>query len=113
MMTLVECWNKLEGNVDLLNSWVEDSTSAELENCGTIPIEKLEGQLSQLKVIFLEKQKLVDELEAYGVEEKSKNDAIAAAQGNVAKTSESEAEPVEEGLDSVEALPAAEVEVAS
>ncbi|TRY72301.1 hypothetical protein TCAL_11269 [Tigriopus californicus] len=108
MMTLVECWNKLEGNVDLLNSWVADSTTAEQENCGTIPIEKLEGQLSQLKVIFLEKQKLVDELEAYGVEEKFKNDAIVAAQGNIAKTSESEAEPLEEGLDSVEALPETE-----
>ncbi len=69
MNTLVECWNKLEGNVGELSSWVEAKEST--EDAGTsIPIEKLEGQLNQLKVMFAEKQKLVQELEAYGVGKK-------------------------------------------
>ncbi len=71
MKTLVECWNKLEGNVSELNSWVgEDGHAANnasvLEDGSTISLEQLEGQLNQLKVIFTEKQKLVDELDAYG-----------------------------------------------
>eukprot|EP00095_Tigriopus_kingsejongensis_P000590 maker-scaffold95_size379157-snap-gene-0.22 protein:Tk00590 transcript:maker-scaffold95_size379157-snap-gene-0.22-mRNA-1 annotation:"PREDICTED: uncharacterized protein LOC578961" len=99
MTTLVQCWNKLEGNVDELNSWVEDTTKSAPEDCGTIPIEKLEGQLNQLKVIFMEKQKLVDDLEAYGVEEKAKNDAIAASQVVAVNPLD---EPLEEeGLESV------------
>ena len=49
MTTLVECWNKLEGNVGELSSWVTAKDA--LEDGGTnIPIEKLEGQLNQLKV---------------------------------------------------------------
>ena len=68
MTTLVECWNKLEGNVDELSSWVnpeaaaKDVTGADAD----ISIEKLEGQLNQLKVMFAENQKLVADLEAYG-----------------------------------------------
>lgn len=67
MTTLVECWNKLEGNVDELSSWVSSEGSAK-DVTGTdadISIEKLEGQLNQLKVMFAEKQKLVSDLEAY------------------------------------------------
>ena len=72
MTTLVECWNKLEGNVDELSSWVnKDGTVGTPEGVVVDPekeisIEKLEGQLNQLKVMFAEKQRLVADLEAYG-----------------------------------------------
>lgn len=69
MTTLVECWNKLEGNVDELSSWVNvpDATAKDVTGVDAdISIEKLEGQLIQLKVMFAEKQKLVSDLEAYG-----------------------------------------------
>lgn len=68
MTTLVECWNKLEGNVDELSSWVNNPEASAKDVTGTdanISIEKLEGQLNQLKVMFAEKQKLVADLEAY------------------------------------------------
>ena len=67
MTTLVECWNKLEGNVDELSSWVSSEGSAKdvTGSDSDISIEKLEGQLNQLKVMFAEKQKLVSDLEAY------------------------------------------------
>ena len=67
MTTLVECWNKLEGNVDELSSWVSSEGSAK-DITGTdadISIEKLEGTLNSLKLMFAEKQKLVSDLEAY------------------------------------------------
>ena len=69
MTTLVECWNKLEGNVDELSSWVAHPETSAKDVTGTdsdISIEKLEGQLTQLKEMFAEKQKLVADLEAYG-----------------------------------------------
>ena len=72
MTTLVECWNKLEGNVDELSSWVnKDGTVGTPEGVQVDPekeisIEKLEGQLNQLKIMFAEKQRLVADLEAYG-----------------------------------------------
>ena len=72
MSTLVECWNKLEGNVDELSSWVgvEDASKKDVVgNDNNISIEKLEGQLTQLKSMFAEKQKLVNELEACGPSE--------------------------------------------
>ena len=67
MTTLVECWNKLEGNVDELSSWVSSEGSAKdvTGSDADISIEKQEGQLNQLKVMFAEKQKLVSDLEAY------------------------------------------------
>merc|ERR1712241_1532114 len=67
MTTLVECWNKLEGNVDELSSWVSTEGSAKdvTGSDADISIEKLEGQLNQLKIMFAEKQKLVSDLEAY------------------------------------------------
>ena len=45
-----------------------DVSSGDLQNEKgvAIPLEKLEGQLNQLKVIFAEKQELVTALEAYG-----------------------------------------------
>ena len=46
MTTLVECWNKLEGNVDELSSWVSSEGSAKdvTGSDADISIEKLEGQ---------------------------------------------------------------------
>ena len=82
MTTLVECWNKLDGNVGELSSWVnkqvttikltmnisvliiyylhhiQDSTA--VEGKADLSIEKLESQLNTLKTMFAEKQKLVE-----------------------------------------------------
>ena len=66
MTTLVECWNKLDGNVGELSSWVATKDSAAPDGQQEISIEKLEGQLNQLKIMFAEKQKLVADLDAYG-----------------------------------------------
>jgi len=66
MTTLVECWNKLDGNVGELSSWVATKDSAAPEGGSEISIEKLETQLNTLKTMFAEKQKLVSDLEAYG-----------------------------------------------
>merc|ERR1712241_237004 len=68
MTTLVECWNKLDGNVGELSSWVATKDSAAPEGGSEISIEKLETQLNTLKTMFAEKQKLVSDLEAYGPE---------------------------------------------
>merc|ERR1712018_803155 len=68
MTTLVECWNKLDGNVGELSSWVDTKDSAAPEGKSEISIEKLETQLNTLKTMFAEKQKLVSDLEAYGPE---------------------------------------------
>jgi hypothetical protein len=75
MTELVECWNKLEGNVDELSSWVNLEDASKKDVLGSdnhISIEKLEGQLNQLKSMFAEKQKLVTELEACGPSEKER-----------------------------------------
>jgi len=66
MTTLVECWNKLDGNVGELSSWVNQKDSAAPEGKSEISIEKLESQLNTLKTMFAEKQKLVADLEVYG-----------------------------------------------
>merc|ERR1712038_325180 len=66
MTTLVECWNKLDGNVGELSSWVEKKDSAAPEGQSELSIEKLETQLNTLKTMFAEKQKLVADLEVYG-----------------------------------------------
>ena len=69
MTTLVECWNKLEGNVEELTSWVNTKDASKKDVTGSdkdISIEMLEGQLSQLKSRFTEKQKLVKDIEACG-----------------------------------------------
>merc|ERR1712107_639979 len=62
----VECWNKLDGNVGELSSWVTTKDSAAPEGKSEISIEKLESQLNTLKTMFAEKQKLVADLEVYG-----------------------------------------------
>merc|ERR1711983_305664 len=66
MTTLVECWNKLDGNVGELSSWVNTKDSAAPEGKSELSIEKLETQLNTLKTMFAEKQKLVADLEVYG-----------------------------------------------
>merc|ERR1712037_139744 len=66
MTTLVECWNKLDGNVGELSSWVNTKDSAAPEGKSEISIEKLETQLNTLKTMFAERQKLVADLEVYG-----------------------------------------------
>merc|ERR1719225_2332260 len=66
MTTLVECWNKLDGNVGELSSWVNKQDSTAVEGKADISIEKLETQLNTLKTMFAEKQKLVADLEIYG-----------------------------------------------
>jgi len=66
MTTLVECWNKLDGNVGELSSWVNTKDSAAPEGKSELSIEKLETQLNTLKTMFAEKQQLVSELDAYG-----------------------------------------------
>lgn len=66
MTTLVECWNKLDGNVGELSSWVTTKDSAAPEGKSELSIEKLETQLNTLKTMFAEKQKLVADLEVYG-----------------------------------------------
>ena len=66
MTTLVECWNKLDGNVGELSSWVATKDSSAPEGGSEISIEKLESQLNTLKTMFAEKQKLVSDLDAYG-----------------------------------------------
>merc|ERR1712098_116740 len=76
MTTLVECWNKLDGNVGELSSWVATKDSAAPEGGSEISIEKLETQLNTLKTMFAEKQKLVSDLEAYGPAA-----GVAAAEG--------------------------------
>lgn len=66
MTTLVECWNKLDGNVGELSSWVTAKDSSAPDGASEISIEKLETQLLTLKTMFEEKQRLVADLEAYG-----------------------------------------------
>merc|ERR1719397_1592029 len=66
MTSLLECWNKLDGNVGELSSWVATKDSAAPEGGSELSIEKLETQLNTLKTMFAEKQKLVSDLEAYG-----------------------------------------------
>merc|ERR1719232_1734718 len=63
MTTLVECWNKLDGNVGELSSWVQEQDSTAPEGKSELSIEKLENQL---KTMFAEKQRLVADLEVYG-----------------------------------------------
>merc|ERR1711902_248619 len=59
MTTLVECWNKLDGNVGELSSWVTTKDSAAPEGKSEISIEKLESQLNTLKT-------MVADIEVYG-----------------------------------------------
>merc|ERR1712121_245423 len=93
MTTLVECWNKLDGNVGELCSWVATKDSAAPEAGTEISIEKLETQLNTLKTMFAEKQKLVSDLEAYGPATGSQAAAPAAAPEEEATPAAEEAAP--------------------
>jgi len=87
MTTLVECWNKLDGNVGELSSWVAQKDSAAPDGSSEISIEKLETQLLTLKTMFAEKQRLVADLEAYGGK---------APEGEAAKPADESAAAAEE-----------------
>jgi len=97
MATLVECWNKLDGNVGELSSWVALKDSSAPEGGSEISIEKLETQLSTLKNMFAEKQRLVADLEAYGSGKPAPEKPV------VAPAAETVAAPVENGVEPVEA----------
>merc|ERR1712212_623493 len=95
MTTLVECWNKLDGNVGELSSWVNTRDSAAPEGKSEISIEKLETQLNTLKTMFAEKQKLVADLEAYGAGGGAPVAAEAAPAEAAAPAPEAEPAPAE------------------
>jgi len=100
MTTLVECWNKLDGNVGELSSWVATKDSSAPEGGSEISIEKLETQLNTLKTMFAEKQQLVADLEAFG--------PAGLAAGSAAQPTEVNAAPEEEAAAATEEVPAAE-----
>lgn len=91
MTTLVECWNKLDGNVGELSSWVTTKDSSIPEGKSELSIEKLETQLNTLKSMFAEKQQLVAQLDAYGP-----SGAGAPAQAEPTTVEAPEAAPAEE-----------------
>jgi len=95
MATLVECWNKLDGNVGELSSWVALKDSSAPEGGSEISIEKLETQLSTLKNMFAEKQRLVADLEAYGSGKPAPEKPAVAPVETVAAPVENGVEPVE------------------
>merc|ERR1719482_1705202 len=95
MTTLVECWNKLDGNVGELSSWVTKQDSTAVEGKADLSIEKLESQLNTLKTMFAEKQKLVADLEAYGAGGGAPTAAEAAPAEAAAPAPEAPAAPAE------------------
>ena len=58
--TLVKEWQLLDNTVTELNAWVAKDKTAEGEN--QFSLEKMESTLGELKNIFKEKEKLVDNL---------------------------------------------------
>ena len=58
--TLVKEWKLLDNTVTELNAWVAKDKSSEGEN--QFSLEKMESTLGELKNIFKQKEKLVDEL---------------------------------------------------
>ena len=58
--TLVSEWKLLDSTVNELNDWVAKDKTNEGEN--QFSLEKMESTLSELKNIFKEKEKLVDNL---------------------------------------------------
>ena len=62
MIILVECWNKLDGHVGELSSWVSVADPVDPTPDGGLSIIKLETQLETLKTNFAEKQQLVDDI---------------------------------------------------
>merc|ERR1719222_1003871 len=59
--TLVKEWKMLDATVCELNEWVAKDKTSEGEN--QFSLEKMESTLCELKNIFKEKEKLVDELD--------------------------------------------------
>jgi len=59
---LVECWDRLDGRVGELSSWVVAADSKEPDGKDELSIEKLEEQLDTLKQNFKEKEGLVEDL---------------------------------------------------
>ena len=59
--TLVKEWQLLDNTVNELNTWVAKDKTDEGEN--QFSLEKMESTLCELKNIFKEKEKLVDELD--------------------------------------------------
>jgi len=59
--TLVKEWKLLDNTVSELNNWVAKDKTSEGEN--QFSLEKMESTLCELKNIFKEKEKLVDELD--------------------------------------------------
>ena len=58
--TLVKEWKLLDNTVTELNDWVAKDKSSEGEN--QFSLEKMESTLGELKNIFKQKEKLVEEL---------------------------------------------------
>ena len=58
--TLVKEWKLLDNTVNELNSWVAQDRQAEGEQ--NFSLEKMESTLGELKNIFQEKEKLVENL---------------------------------------------------
>lgn len=62
LTNLVECWDRLDGRVGELSSWVNLSSSQLPEGKDELSIEKLEDQLDTLKANFKEKESLVHDI---------------------------------------------------
>jgi len=62
MTDLVECWDRLEGRVGELTSWVTSTDSKEPDGKDDLSIEKLEAQLDALKESFREKEEKVSDI---------------------------------------------------
>jgi len=58
--TLLKEWKLLDNTVNELNSWVAKDRGAETEQ--NFSLEKMESTLGELKNIFKQKEKLVDQL---------------------------------------------------
>ena len=58
--TLVKEWTLLDSTVTELNAWVAKDKTAEGEN--QFSLEKMESTLGELKNIFKQKEKLVEDL---------------------------------------------------
>ena len=96
MTTLVECWNKLDGNVGELSSWVSTKDSSAPDGSSEISIEKLETQLNTLKSMFAEKQKLVSDLDDLGPSDGTAPAAPAAPAAAEAAPAPAEEAPTEQ-----------------
>jgi DNA repair exonuclease SbcCD ATPase subunit len=105
MTTLVECWNKLDGNVGELSSWVATKDSSAPEGSSEISIEQLETQLNTLKTMFAEKQQLVSDLDAYGPAGAPVPAPVAAAVVEVAAPEEVAPAAEEAAPEAAEAAP--------